>query len=464
VVSELQFSPEFRFGVADADLQVIGERNTIEHEGSAETMWHHFARRSQKCHNRESPAEGVDRYHLWRSDIALILELGIRDYRTSVSMSRVLHSDGSINKKAIEWYRQYFQALREAGVRIYVTLYHWELPQYLHEIGGWKNRRTTEVFLQHALAVYEELGDLIEEYFVLNEPWCSSLLSYHLGIHAPGETDLQGALLAAHHLLIAQGMVVSELSARDPHLKIGTVLNTETAYAASTSPVDIAAAGRANGYFNTWFFDPIFLGRYPENMLEWYGAKAPSAGPRDMDLIRVGSRLHALGVNFYAGTTVIFDEQDERGYRAVSYPDRPKNDLNWPVYVPPTYPEAFYDILTQVYFSYRSHGLKRMYVTENGFAQSSPWDGSSLIVEDGRRVEYFRDHLRQLHKAITRGIPVDGYFLWTLMDNYEWAEGYRPESCFGIYHVDRKTLRRVKKRSAVFYEQIVRSRKLQLVS
>lgn len=455
-----RFNSEFRFGVADADLQVIGEAHTQAQEDSAESMWMHFAKHSGKCHNNASPAEGVERFHRWREDLALMQGMGVRHYRTSVSMARTLHPDGSPNKKGIEWYRTYYSALRQAGIAVYATLYHWELPQYLNAQGGWKNRRTIDALLRHAIVVHEELGDLIEEFFVLNEPWCSSMLSYHLGIHAPGEKSIEGALRAAHHLLLGQGAVIAELTARNPAVKIGTVLNTQPAYAASNKPEDIQAARRADAYFNAWFFDPIYLGKYPEVLLEHFGDKVPQAGRGDMELMRVGPRLHALGVNYYCGDTVQADSTDDRGYRTVPFPNRLKNDLNWPVYSPPDYPEGFYDMLTQLHFSYREHGLRRMYVTENGFAQHTPWDGKSEVVDDDRRCRYFADHLRQLHKAISRGVPVEAYFLWTLMDNYEWAEGYRPESCFGIVHVDRKSMMRIKKQSALFYERVLRSNEL----
>jgi beta-glucosidase len=454
---ESRFPSTFAFGVADADLQVIGESLAREGEQSCETMWHHFAENSGKCHQSQTPGEGVNRYHLWREDLELMASMGVKHYRTSVSMSRILKEDGTINGKAVLWYRNYFSALRDRGIKVYATLYHWELPQYLHAQGGWKNRRTIDTFVKHSLAVQQELGDLIEEYFILNEPWCSSLLSYHLGIHAPGEKNLRSALEAAHHLLLAQGVVAAELSAKQPGAKIGTVINTQPSYAATTSAADAKAARLADGYFNSWFLDPMFLGVYPEHMLELYEHHMPSVGRGDLETMRVGGRLHALGINYYAGDTVCFDASEERNYKSVVFENRPKNDLGWPVYVPPNYPEGLYDMLSQIYYSYRAHGLPKLYITENGMAEKTgPETASSTVVNDDRRVAYFRAHLEQVHKAIRRGIPVEAYFLWTLMDNYEWAEGYRPESCFGIVHVDRKTMKRTRKKSSHFYERVLR--------
>jgi len=452
-----EFPTSFRFGVADADLQVIGEFKARAQEASTETMWQHFADHSGKCFQNQGPAQGVERYSLWRQDLELMASMGVKHYRTSVSMSRMLHEDGSINKKAVAWYREYYSALKNSGIKVYATLYHWELPQHLSEQGGWKNRRTIDVFIKHALAVQQELGDLIEEYFILNEPWCSAMLGHHLGIHAPGERDLTGALAAAHHLLLAQGVVLAEMSAKDPQAKIGTVLNTQPSYAATTSKADIRAAQYADGYFNSWFLDPMFLGEYPAPMLELYGTAVPSFGRGDLEVMRVGPRLHALGINYYSGDTVAFDASEERKYRTVPAPDCLRNDLNWPIYLPPHFPEGLYDMLSQIYFSYRAHGLPKIYITENGMAEksSAPEAGAS-VVNDDRRVAYFRGHLEQLHKAVRRGIPVEAYLLWTLMDNYEWAEGYRPESCFGIVHVDRATLKRTRKKSSHFYERVLR--------
>jgi beta-glucosidase len=192
-------------------------------------------------------------------------------------------------------------------------------------------------------------------------------------------------------------------------------------------------------------------------MLEIYGPHMPNVGRGDLETIKVGSRLHALGINYYAGDTVQFDDSEERKYKSVAFEGRPKNDLGWPIYVPPHYPEGLYDMLGQIYFSYRSHGLPKLYITENGMAEKSgPENSSSTIVSDDRRVAYYRAHLEQVLKAICRGIPIEAYFLWTLMDNYEWAEGYRPESCFGIVHVDRKTMKRTRKKSSHFYERVLR--------
>jgi len=454
---QIQFPSTFKFGIADADLQVIGEDNTKRYENSEPTMWDYFAKNSGKCYKNQTPGLGIDRYHQWKDDIEIMKKMGVKHYRTSVSMSRVLKENGEINGKAIIWYSQYFKALKKAGITIYATLYHWELPQYLNEQGGWKNPKTIEYLIKHAKAVAQNLGEYIEEYFILNEPWCSSILSYYFGIHAPGEKNLKGSLLAAHNLLLSLGLVYKNLSSLDKNIKISTTFNAEPSYTNSTDPKDILAAEYADGYFNRWFMDPIFLGKYPDDMVELYGKSMPKITKEDIALIKIGRKLHAFGLQYYRGQIAKYNDKSALRFDPVIKKGSLTNDLGWPIFLPPLYQEGLYDMLKQIYNSYKNHGLRRIYVTENGMAQNTPWDGKSKIVNDDRRIHYLREHIKQVHKAIAHGIPIEAYFAWTLMDNYEWAEGYRPESCFGLIHVDRKTMKRVWKKSAFWYKKLVKT-------
>lgn len=453
----LDFPESFIFGVADADLQVIGEDAAREREGSEQTMWDHFARTSGKCFQGATPGAGVDRYHRFAEDIGLMREMGVRHYRTSISMSRLLNRDGSVNAKALDWYKRYYESLRAAGISIYATLYHWELPQFLHERGGWKNRETIGHFLLHARAVAQHLDEYIEEYFLMNEPWCIAIKGYFHGGHAPGETDLSGALQAAHHVLLAIGQGFREIRSIRPEAKIGTVFNVESYYAASQSAEDIRARNHADGHFNRWFIDPVFTGAYPQDMLEVYAAHLPRMEPGDMEAIKIGSLLHTFGLNYYSGAIVRASASSPLRYEAVNPEARMTNDLHWPIILPPVYGEGLYDILQQVYHDYKHAGLRRIWIMENGMAQHSPWNKESETVEDARRVFYIRQHLLQLLKARAAGVPVEGYMAWTLMDNYEWEEGYRPESCFGLIHVDRETMRRVWKRSGRWYSGVLKT-------
>lgn len=453
-MKNFQFPPDFLFGVADADLQVIGEDACVKEEGSQPTMWSAFAAegRTWGC---DSPGAGVDRYHQWKSDADLMVAFDVKNYRTSVSMSRLLTPTGAVNKKAVAWYRSYWSYLRSQGVRIYATLYHWELPQALVEKGGWLSQHTVSMFVKHAVAVHEHLGDLIDQYFTLNEPWCATMLSYHQGKHAPGHTSLKDALLAAHNILLASGLAFRELLSRDPSLKIGVVLNSQAHYAASADPADIRAQQIADCYFNRWFYDPLFLGKYPEEILPVFEKHLPAITTSDMETIKVGELMYALGVNNYCGEIVKADPNRDIGYSSVKVHGGPENDLGWPVFESPTYPAGLYDILHQFYHSYRHHGLKRIYITENGMALRSNFDGEGRLLPDLRRVDYYRHHLQQVYDAKLAGVPIEGYFAWTLMDNYEWAEGYRPEGCFGLVHVDRNTLQRTPKESLRWFSQVM---------
>ncbi|HKP55020.1 MAG TPA: family 1 glycosylhydrolase [Chloroflexia bacterium] len=451
--------PGFKLGIADSDLQVIGEDHTLAEEGSEPTMWKRFTEER----GLPTPGVGIDRYHRWREDAGYLRRMGIRHYRTSVSMSRTLDRNGEVNRRAIEWYRRYFGTLKESDISIYAALYHWELPQYLSEIGGWTNRASADMLRRHAQAVVEHLGEFIEEYFILNEPWCSSMLSYYEGVHAPGNLyadereNLRAGIAAAHHLLLGQGLSYNAMKEIAPDAKISTVLNFEPAYATTTSPENTLAARIRDGYYNAWFLDAIFRGRYPEFMVRLYGEDAmPPGYERDMETIKIGDKLHVLGVNYYRGALYRAGGGELRSEQ-VLIEGAPRNSLEWPIFQPPYYSEGLYDLLQQIYFGYRAEGLKKMYVSENGMALATPWDGKTELIDDEPRVNYHRENLRQLHKALLRGIPVEGYFAWTLMDNFEWSEGYRPESAFGMIHVDRDSLERVWKKSALWYSELLKT-------
>jgi beta-glucosidase len=306
--------------------------------------------------------------------------------------------------------------------------------------------------------VVEHLGEWLEEYFILNEPWCSSFLSYYWGIHAPGkqhESDkenLRAAVWAAHHLLLAQGLAFRTIKDLDPEAKVSTCFNVQPAYAPSLSPQNVLAAQYGDGAFNSWFFDPLYTGRYPEQMVELYGEDTlPPGYTDDMELIKIGDKLHALGINYYTGA-LYRPAKGALPIEEIQYEGGPTNHLNWPIFEPPYYAEGLYDILQQVYYSYRAHGLKRMYITENGIALDTSWDD--------RRIDYISKHLRQLYKTLLRGIPVEAYFAWALIDNYEWAEGYSSRSSFGLIHVDRPSLKRSWKKSAYWYRDLMKTHTL----
>jgi beta-glucosidase len=449
------FPRSFKFGVADADLQVIGEASTLAEEGAAPTMWAHHAERSHKVFRNHTPLEGIDRYHRYAEDVELLKELGVRHYRTSVSMSRLLREDGSVNEHAAAWYRRYFELLREAGIEVSATLYHWELPRWLDARGGWVSRDSIDAFVRHTVAAHEALGDLVSEYYLVNEHVCIVFLGYHLGMHAPFEEDFGRALQAGHHLLVAQGRAFRALKQRAPGVKVSTVYNPTSVYAASCSDRDLHARNLTQGYHSDWLLEPIFTGRYPEHLVEAWEEYLPDVRPDDMEEMKVGADLTTLGLNYYMGKTVKFDPAPVTKAAPVRNPFERKTGLGWPVYIPPFYPPGLYDLLVTTFAKYSLFGLRSICITENGTACLSDADKAGGL-DDDFRIEYVRAHLEQVSAAIRAGVPVEGYYLWTLMDNYEWQEGYRPESAFGLVHVDRATLARKPKKSFGWYREVVR--------
>lgn len=453
------FPRNFKFGVADADLQVIGEKHTLKKEKSELTMWTHFAKTSKVVYKNQTPLEGIDRYHHFKKDIKIMKELGVKHYRTSVSMSRVMTKDKKPNNEALDWYKNYFSCIRKEDIKIYVTLYHWELPQYLSKKGGWKNRDTCGYLVEHAKIVYRHLNEFIEEYFILNEPYQSTFESYHAGCHAPGETNLKNALAAVHNILLAQGLVFRALKSMNNKLKLSTTYNAKNTYAASSSEKDVKAALYAYGYQTGMFMDTLYLGKYPEYMMELFGDKMPKINKSDMETIKIGNALHAFGLNYYYGKTVVYDGKSDVKFREIQYPQGIRNGLGWPVSLAPIYPDGLYDHLCSLYHRYVNFGMKRIYITESGTCWNDKVDQNGKL-HDEFRIFFLREHFRQVQKAILAGIPVRGFFIWTFMDNFEWEYGHKPGSAFGLVHIDRKTMKRIPKKSYFWYKRVIKGRKL----
>jgi len=459
--SQISFPKKFIFGIADADLQVIGEQATIDNENSQPTIWRNFAEQEGRVYKKHSTNEGIDRYHRWKEDIGWINKLGTKHYRTSISMARTLTKDKKVNEKAILWYKNYFSELKKQGIHIYATLYHWELPQYLNEQGGWTNKKTIEYLVEHSKIVYKYLNEYIDEYFILNEPWCSTFFSYHAGDHAPGEKNLKSALESAHNMLLAQGWVYKELRKLDKNIRLSTVYNPVLAYTTNPSSENLAARTYAQGYYADWFLDPLYLGKYPKKMMDVFGYSFPKIEKGDMEVIKIGDKLHSFGVNYYYSALVEFDQNRDVKFKDIVNPKSILNGLDWPTFIPPLYQEGFYDLLMSLYHRYSEFGMKRIYITENGTAWKTKKEKDGTMNDDFR-IFYLEKHIQQVHKAICAGVPIEAYFEWTLMDNYEWQFGYMPESCFGLIHIARKTMKRTPKNSYYWYKKIVKSNKLDL--
>jgi len=446
------FPAGFTWGAATSAYQIEG---AVNEEGRSESIWDRFCATPGKVLDGSSGAVACDHYHRWRADIALMRDLGAKAYRFSVAWPRVIPGGrGPVNERGLAFYDRLVDALLEAGIAPFVTLYHWDLPQVLQDSGGWAERSTVDSFARYVDVVSRRLGDRVGHWITHNEPWCTSILSHHLGIHAPGLTDLTTALRVAHHVLLSHGEAVPVIRANAlPGAEVGITLNFEVATPASPSAADRDAARHADGAFNRWFLDPVSGRRYPADIVHDY--QQAGAWPVDSpdwvhpgDMARIAVATDFLGVNYYTRRIVRSTSvpEDANARRTVAAPPTSElTTMGWEVY-----PEGLYGLLCRIHFEY---GPQKIYVTENGsaFPDTVDPDGS---VHDPRRVAYLRDHLDACARAMRAGVPLAGYFAWSLLDNFEWERGYTQR--FGLVHVDYATQRRTPKDTARFYAEVIR--------
>lgn len=476
------FPNDFLFGAATAAFQIEG---AAFEDGRTASIWDAFCRVPGAVINGDDGDVACDHYHLYRDDVALMKRMGLQTYRFSTSWARVRPDGGALNPKGVDFYRRLVDELLDAGILPWLTLYHWDLPQALQEKGGWANRDTADLFTEYALDMHDALGDRVKVWTTLNEPWCSSFLSYTAGLHAPGHYSVTEGVLAAHHLLLGHGQAVRELRARDASLDLGITLNLTVAQPADPSkPEDVEAARLVDGQFNRWFLDPVFRGEYPADIVEDFRAEHPEAiealeaAIRPGDLEAIASPIDALGVNYYHGEFVGGTPPpvppvggdaptDRRGEPAfpvshnVHWYERglPRTSMHWEVQ-----PEGLTTLLQRVWDEYAEQAGTALYVTENGAA----YDDEPVVVDgetrvhDVERTEFLRGHLAAVLDARDAGVDVRGYFYWSMLDNFEWAWGY--EKRFGIVRVDYDTQERSIKDSGREYARIISTRALDVES
>ena len=428
-LSRFDFPEGFLFGAATAAYQIEGSR----FGGCGPSHWDTFSATPGNVKGAESGATACDHYHRWEADLDLMQAAHLDAYRFSTSWARVMPDGVTVNPEGLDFYDRLVDGMLARGLRPFQTLYHWELPSALADRGGWANRDTCARFADYAQAVTRRLGDRVESIATINEPWCVAWLSHFLGAHAPGLRDIRAAARAMHHILLAHGQAVQALRAMgQPNL--GIVLNFDHATPASDSPADRAAAARQDGIINRWFIEAITAQRYPEIVLEGLAHHMPEGWEADMALI--GQRLDWLGVNYYTRHLIAHDPQAPWPHlRDVPGP-LPKTQMGWEIY-----PEGLRGFLVRMA---RDHvGDLPIYVTENGMALAD--DGAGGVADDAARTAFLFDHLAATRQAIAEGANVKGFFYWSLLDNFEWAEGY--EKRFGLVHVDYKTLARTPKSS-----------------
>ena len=439
------FPTDFLWGAATASYQIEG---AAHEDGRGLSIWDQFASIPGKVYQGENGDIAADHYHRVPEDVALMAELGLNAYRFSIAWPRILpQGTGTPNTRGLDFYDRLVDTLLAQGITPFVTLYHWDLPLALHEKGGWLNRDTASAFADYAEVVVRWLGDRVDWWVTLNEPWCSAYLGYGIGKHAPGIHDQQSAYTAAHHLLLAHGLALPRLRAHTRRSsQLGITLNLTPVYAANGHPETLLAVEWADKMSNRWFLDPIFRGSYPEGLFADAGVAPPPIQDGDMDII--ATPIDLLGVNNYSRSLIrarveengVGDDTINRYEHVAVVEGSSYTEMGWEVY-----PRALTDVLVRVH---RDYTPRAIVVTENGAAFADQWDGSDHI-NDPQRVYYLSEHIQSLERALTQGVPLRGYFVWSLLDNYEWAEGYSKR--FGIVYVDYPTQRRIVKNSGRWY-------------
>jgi beta-glucosidase len=437
------FPAEFLWGSATAAYQVEGSSMA---DGAGASIWDRFAHTPGLIANGDTGDVACDQYRLYRQDVALMRELGLKAYRFSVSWSRVLpQGRGPVNPAGLDYYDRLVDTLLENGIEPLVTLYHWDLPAALDDRGGWLNPEIADWFADYGSLMYRKLDGRVKTWATLNEPWVVTDGGYLHGALAPGHKNRFEAPIASHNLMRAHGSAVKAYRAEGRH-RVGLVVNLEPKYPASQDPADLAAVARADAYMNRQYLDPVFLGRYPEEMKEIFGEAWPDWPAEDFALI--AQPIDWLGVNYYTRNVTRHDPASwPLKAAAVRQPQATYTETGWEVF-----PQGLTDILVWVRDRYGDIPLQ---VTENGAAFFDPPQAEDARVQDPLRVSYLRKHLLAVHDAIARGVKVEGYMVWSLLDNLEWSLGFSKR--FGIVHVNFATQERTPKDSGRFYAQVVAS-------
>ncbi len=438
-----QFPAGFLWGASTAAYQVEGAWNE---DGKGESIWDHLAHTPGRIANGDTGDVACDHYHRMPADVTLMKSLGLQGYRFSIAWSRVLPAGtGAVNTKGLDFYDRLVDELGRAGIRANVTLNHWDLPQALQERGGWPNRDSADWFADYARIVFDRLGDRVALWATHNEPVVTSIYGYGSGNFAPGLADQSLGYQAAHHLNLAHGKAVQVFRQGGYAGQIGIVLDLHHYVPASDQEADRLAWQRTLESCQGMFFTPIFQGCYPSYLMDWLGPTAPKIRPEDLALIH--QPLDFLGMNYYFTIEVSFSHHGGLLKTAQSMkilPGLGHTQVGWGVY-----PAGLLAVLLRVK---ETVGDLPIYITENGCALADSPDAGGYV-EDRQRVAYLRLHLIELHKAIQAGVNVRGYFIWSLMDNFEWASGYTPR--FGIVRVDYATQQRIPKLSAQWYSQVI---------
>ena len=439
-----RFPRHFLWGAATASYQIEG---AAREDGRGTSIWDDFAATPGKTYQGHTGEVAADHYHRVEEDTNLMVQLGLSAYRFSIAWPRILpEGRGTVNSAGLDFYDRLVDTLLAKNIEPFVTLYHWDLPSPLEQEGGWLNRTTAYAFADYAEVVTRRLGDRVAHWITLNEPWCSAYLGYGTGVHAPGLRDRQAAINAAHHLLLGHGLAVPRMRAHLPSTaQVGITLILQQIYGADERAETVRDVELTDEFINRWFINPIYRGAYPERFFEHMALNPPPI--QEGDLESISAPLDFLGVNNYSRILV-------RGTRTQPLADHCEHvspvpnacytDLGWEVY-----PNGLRDVLVN---AARDYPVGKLYVTENGAAFPDVWDGGDTV-SDPRRVDYLRAYITACAEAIEQGAPLHGYFVWSLMDNYEWSEGYSKR--FGVVYIDYPTQRRLIKESGHWYAALL---------
>ena len=420
----------FLIGAATASYQIEG---AIHEDGRLASIWDTFSATPGKTRAGDTGEHACEHYHRWESDLELLSALNVDGYRLSIAWGRVMDESGRPNRKGIDFYKKLIGRLNDKGLKTFVTLYHWDLPQYLEDRGGWLNRDIVYRFADYTDLMTRELKGQVDAWATLNEPWCSAFLGYGNGHHAPGLSNGRFATQAMHHLLLAHGNAVPVIRANDPGSMAGIVANVGKSSAATGRETDARAAHLFEVQHNAWVLDPLLKKAYPKDLFELWPGTEPLILDGDMETI--GTPLDFLGINYYFRTNVSSD--GAHGFTEVPLNDVERTQMGWEVY-----PDGLRDLLIGFHETYPN--LPPVYITENGMASDDEVVNGE--VDDPQRISFLKRHLAAVDSAIKAGVDIRGYFIWSLMDNFEWAYGY--ERRFGVVHVDYETQERTLKRSA----------------
>lgn len=444
----MYFPDEFLWGAATSAYQIEG---ATHEDGRGPSIWDHFAAVPGHTYQGETGDIAIDHYHRMEQDVALMANLGLNAYRFSIAWPRVLpEGTGAVNPAGLAFYDRLVDCLLTHGITPVATLYHWDLPLALYERGGWRNRDTTYAFADYAELVARHLGDRVRWWVTQNEPWCSAYLGYVEGLHAPGiQGDVQAAVDVGHHLLLSHGLAVLRIRASAADANVGIALNLFPIFAGDNRRETVRAVERANRFHNRWFLDPVYRGEYTPGLFDDLDAAPPPM--RDGDLETISTPTSFLGVNYYNRWIVQAKQQHteadgtgDSGPGSVEYvmapPEATITTMGWEVY-----PHGLSLVLEDIA---RTYHPPTILITENGASFDDTWNGNGRI-SDAQRVIYLREHLDAVNAAHAHDVPVAGYFVWSLFDNFEWDRGYSKR--FGIVYVDYPTQRRIVKDSGRWY-------------